>query len=128
MDSAGVERGSKMLETGLSTGLAMHNPAARRIPARRMTSPVARPTTTPQSALCLVTAILIKLPLEEPRLTRSGTPQLPLTLKIACASKPCNAVSTRLRGETKPQATLIEGVSDYVRTVRNRSCVFVSLD
>src|SRR5215469_12493634 len=117
-----------MLGTGLSRGAAMHNPAARRIPARRMTSPVARPTTTPQPTLCLVTAILIKLPLEEPRLTHSWRQQLRLTIKIALRFHPCNAVSTRLRRKREPQATLIEGVRDYVRTVRNRSCVFVSLD
>lgn len=30
IDSAGVERGPKMLGTGLSRGLAVHNPAARK--------------------------------------------------------------------------------------------------
>src|SRR5260370_36589084 len=59
MDSAGVERGSKMFGTGLSLrGLAVHNPAAKSIPTRRTSIPIARPTTTPQSAcLCVASDI-----------------------------------------------------------------------
>lgn len=61
MDSAGVERGSKMFGTGLSLrGLAVHNPAAKSIPARRTRIPIARPTTAPQSVLCVVSRILLR--------------------------------------------------------------------
>src|SRR6266446_6567156 len=60
MDSAGVERGSKMFGTGLSLrGLAVHNPATKRIPAIRTSIPLARPTTTPQSVLCVVLCIFL---------------------------------------------------------------------
>src|SRR6266478_1706679 len=48
------------LVTGLSSlGLALHNPAAKSIPARRTRIPVARPTTTPQPALSVILCILL---------------------------------------------------------------------
>jgi len=63
MDSAGVERGSKMFGTGLSLrGLAVHNPATKSTPARRSAAPVTRLMIAGQSAFCIVSTILIKHP------------------------------------------------------------------
>ena len=41
----------------------MHNPAARRTPARRTITPASRPTIARRSALCIAVPILIKLSL-----------------------------------------------------------------
>src|SRR5215469_6817089 len=104
IDSAGVECGSKMLGTGLSCGAAIHNPVARRTPARRTRIPATRPTIAPQSALCIVAPILIEHPLQELKLTSSCKEQLPLTTQDRRASEPSKAVSSQLQGKAKSQA------------------------
>src|ERR1051325_6657762 len=62
IESAGVERGSKILETRLSLwGLATHNPGAKSTPTRRISIPRVRSTTVLQCFLCAVSGILQNL-------------------------------------------------------------------
>jgi len=57
-----VECESKILGTELACGVAAHNPAARSTPARRKATPATRLMIAGQSALCIVSTILIKHP------------------------------------------------------------------
>src|SRR5438270_1779472 len=89
MDSAGVECGWKMLVVALSpSGLALHNPAAKSIPARRTRIPKARPTTTPPPVLRFsVIADYVSFSLRAVSLKNACSRTHVLTIPAPCSSR-----------------------------------------
>jgi hypothetical protein len=97
-----------MLGTGLSLdGLAAHNPAAKRIPVRRTSTPVTRPRTAPQSVLCVVSAIPLR-----------PSPTL-LWLSLAVLPSPSFRIPDR---DVSPMSREPRGFATYVQTHLEAAC------
>ena len=110
IDSAGVERGSKMLGIGWSPGgLAAHSRAARRTPVRMTRIPVTRAATAFHCVLCLFVMVVKVFPRSAPSHASSGQswlleilgvvahqPHLNLATDSIPAGAPCSPIDALL--------------------------------